>query len=132
MYIQPLFGRPLSLFLFLPLAQPVVSLARERTTPCPPTPYPFPCTGHSLSTYTLHFTLPLSVRVSIKYLPFNEYANIIIYAQFRRFYAPRASLDARQFLLQETTVKDIRRRPPRSFRLRLNYANCTICCVLGN
>lgn len=30
----------------------------------------------------------LSLARCIKYLPFNEYANIIIYAQFRRFYAP--------------------------------------------
>lgn len=64
----------------------------------------------------LHSLRSLSRRVGIKYLPFNEYANIIIYAQFRRFYAASRSQSTISLLVddfqrEETTVKEAARRP---------------------
>lgn len=85
MYIQPLFRQ-------------LVAAARTRLANPPPvnplpassTP-PHELTGLSFHVYVTLHAAPLC-SVSIKYLPFDEYANIIIYAQFRRFYASCATL----------------------------------------
>jgi len=94
MYIQPLFR------------QLVAAAARTRLANPSPASNPLPAsatssssssslqeefTGLSFHVYVTLHAAPLC-SVGIKYLPFDEYANIIIYAQFRRFYASCATL----------------------------------------
>lgn len=79
MYIQPLFRQLVAAarteLANPPLANPLPGLLHSPTNP-----------GLSFHVYVTLHAAPLC-SVSIKYLPFDEYANIIIYAQFRRFYA---------------------------------------------
>lgn len=96
MYIQPLFR------------QLVAAAARTRLANPSPASNPLPASSSSSSTTSSSSSLQELTRLSfhvyvtlhaaplcsvgIKYLPFDEYANIIIYAQFRRFYASCATL----------------------------------------
>lgn len=93
MYIQPLFRQLVAAAARTRLANPSLAsnpLPASSSSPTSSTSSLQELTGLSFHVYVTLHAAPLC-SVGIKYLPFDEYANIIIYAQFRRFYASCAT-----------------------------------------
>jgi len=89
--------RPFASNSLLPATFSPSSSSSSPSSPSRPHHPPRELAGHSFHVYVTLHAAPLC-SVAIKYLLFDEYANIIIYAQFRRFYASCVTLLSTQLI----------------------------------